>query len=598
MKKIFSILAIAALMAGCSKDDTTAEVAPATFTLTGYSANNTRTDFGKVDTESGVIPFVWSEDDVIWYRGYRSINININPTDKSQATFTFEDNASQAEKYVYYNMTKTDDIFARTANVPAVQYANNSLGANGDFGYAKIDGDVLSFTLSHATSYLWFDITAASFPDGGNATLKSISFDANGTNIAGQWEFDIEKGKFKTDSETGKNVITNGKSEIKLTVDQTIKDIDKILAMVVLPNDLTDKNIKVIYELSVGGVGGVGGTIKTYVQNLTGRNIEAGQTLKITPSNEDGKKNIAELRILDFEGDYWDALIDTKQQDGDLLYNYSGDMYCWADEFTGISHLFNDTYLGNYGYCCFSSGGHAISDYTEPYYYPAILETYLAKYYPDGYNNGWGWQYLQLMTPIGAHSGKNFAVHYGYIDYDDDFQMCWFLPSIEFKNEDEEYIERVIDHIYITNTNYALNQIIHGLSREDIDGDNDGSGGIFGGNYGGPDKDTYLKVVAYGYPAELAAELDEAKDSDQWSNNDINYSPMDYLANEQITSVEFYLVKDGEAVLDWQRWDLSKLGEVAKVKFNFEWSENMDGIYGFTIPAYFAYDDVAVQWEE
>ena len=157
--------------------------------------------------------------------------------------------------------------------------------------------------------------------------------------------------------------------------------------------------------------------------------------------------------------------------------------------------------------------------------------------------------------------------------------------------EDEEYIERVIDHIYITNTNYALNQIIHGVSREDRPDD------AFGGNYGGIDEGTYLKVVAYGYPKSLAEELDDLKDSDPYTNNDSTLSPMDFLAQGLITSVEFDLVKDGKAVLDWQRWDLSALGEVAKVKFKFEWSEDMDGIYGFTIPAYFAYDDVAVQWE-
>ena len=582
MKKIFSILAIAAAMVACSKDDTTidstGDVASATFTLTGYSSNDTRTDFGEVNTERNVIPFVWSEDDVIWYGGQLSDGTTINQADKSQATFTF-DNTYFSDKNIFYNMTKGKN-HSHIANVPAVQDANNSLGANGDFGYATVEGDVLSFTLSHATSYLWFDVTAASFPDGGDATLKSISFDANGSDIAGQWEFDIENKVFTGD-------IINGKSEIKLTVDKTIAEIDKILAMVVLPNNLTGKNIKIIYELSVDD------TKKTYVQNLTGKNIQAGHTIKITPSNEEGKKNIAELRILDFEGDYWNALIDSKQQDGDLLYNYSGEMYCWADDFTGISHLFNDTYLGNNysNYNCFSSGGHAISDYTEPYYYPEILKTYLDRYYPDGYNDQWGWQYLQLMTPIGAHSGKNFAVHYGYIDYDDPYQMCWFLPSIEFKNEDEEYTERVIDHIYITNTNYALNQIIHGVSREDRPDD------AFGGNYGGIDECTYLKVVAYGYPKSLAEELDDLKDSDSYTNNDSTSSPMDFLAQGLITSVEFDLVKDGKAVLDWQRWDLSALGEVAKVKFNFEWSEDMDGIYGFTIPAYFAYDDVAVQWE-
>jgi hypothetical protein len=38
------------------------------------------------------------------------------------------------------------------------------------------------------------------------------------------------------------------------------------------------------------------------------------------------------------------------------------------------------------------------------------------------------------------------------------------------------------------------------------------------------------------------------------------------------------------------------LGEVAKVRFNFRYSDEMGGKYGFTIPGYFAYDDVAVRF--
>ena len=150
------------------------------------------------------------------------------------------------------------------------------------------------------------------------------------------------------------------------------------------------------------------------------------------------------------------------------------------------------------------------------------------------------------------------------------------LAAIEF----QDGTERVIDHMYVTNTNYALNQICYGVSRED----DNGSGDQFGGNYGGILPDTYLKIIAYGYNEEEAG-MD--------SGEDYLYNPAD---NENVTKAEFYLVKDGEAVLDWQKWDLSVLGPVVKVKFNFEFSEDMGGNYGFTIPAYFAYDDVAVRF--
>ena len=67
---------------------------------------------------------------------------------------------------------------------------------------------------------------------------------------------------------------------------------------------------------------------------------------------------------------------------------------------------------------------------------------------------------------------------------------------------------------------------------------------------------------------------------------------------EPISEVEFYLVQGENVVTDWKKWDLSGLGAVKKVRFNFLYSEEMGGTYGFTIPGYFAYDDIAVQFTE
>jgi hypothetical protein len=56
-------------------------------------------------------------------------------------------------------------------------------------------------------------------------------------------------------------------------------------------------------------------------------------------------------------------------------------------------------------------------------------------------------------------------------------------------------------------------------------------------------------------------------------------------------------VEGKNVVTDWQKWDLSGLGAVKKVRFNFLYSSEMGGKYGFTIPGYFAYDDIAVWFE-
>ena len=60
---------------------------------------------------------------------------------------------------------------------------------------------------------------------------------------------------------------------------------------------------------------------------------------------------------------------------------------------------------------------------------------------------------------------------------------------------------------------------------------------------------------------------------------------------------EFYLCNGPENIVtEWTKWDLSSLGKVAKISFNMAGSS--DNGYGFSQPAYFAYDDVAVAFEQ
>lgn len=263
----------------------------------------------------------------------------------------------------------------------------------------------------------------------------------------------------------------------------------------------------------------------------------------------------------------WSDLIDEPQYGGLLTYG-TGMLdaeYTWYDEGnTELIHMFPY----NNGYC-YWSGGHAISNYWGAGYTNEDRNKHIAKYYGDNYINEWagndqmlGWFNLQFMTPIGAHSGENFAVHYGYIDKYN-AHMMENLPEISFQDE----TPRVIDHMYVTNTNYTLNQLVCGVSSE--------AGNTFGGNWTGLTDDAWLKIVAYGY---------DSFDADPTSD-------------EATSTAEFYLVKGNNVVETWQKWDLSGLGKVAKVRFNFQYSEAMGGTFGFTIPGYFAYDDVAVRFD-
>lgn len=231
---------------------------------------------------------------------------------------------------------------------------------------------------------------------------------------------------------------------------------------------------------------------------------------------------------LDYAGvtiNKWSDLIDTAQYGGPLTYG-SGE-YTWTDENnTWLSHSFTAPYW---------SGGHAISNY--------VLEDYATL--PEGC---YGWYELQFSIPIGGYDGSsNFCIHNGYVgDFNASLGYGAYCPAISFADG----VARVVDHMYITNTNYVLNSLTYG------DGFNSPAIGT-----------TYVKVLATGYDAD----------------------------NNSTGVAEFYLCKDGKCVTTWEKFDLSVLGKVVSIEFNFAASEDMSGAYGLNCPAYFAYDNVSVQ---
>ena len=395
------------------------------------------------------------------------------------------------------------------------------LGSNGDFGYGTISDN--SFTLNHATAYVWFNVTG--LPD--DATLENITLDAGDAVIAGTATWDGNKF----------GDISNGSNTIQLAVGKsTINGAET--AMVVFPT--TIESASVTYQLKIGE------TIKYYKQTLGEKEFAAGHTYKVSINL--ANVDLYELRVLTFEDedakftsytlDYankninkWSDLVDDAQYGGTLTYNnYDEGTYYWYDENnTELEHSFTTPYWG---------GGHAISNY--------VIEDYATL--PDGH---YGWYELQFANPIGGHNGSsNFCVHNGYQDNFNtqiyDGKLAWF----SFKDGKEQ----VVDHMYVTNTCYFLNSLTYG------DGFNQPAR-----------DDTYVKIIAYGYDAD-----------------------------DQLTgTAEFYLVNGNANILTtWEKFDLSSLGKVNKIVFNFEASEDQSGDYGLNCPAYFAYDDVAVQFTE
>lgn len=572
MKYIFAIFTILLLVASCTTNEE--QLYSNELILKGYADIESRTSFGTPDENR--IPYFWSAGDCIWLGSQQS---NPIAEDCLSAQFKWQNTPSTIDAYhLFYNMTAE----ANKAKVLAEQSADGNLGNDGDFGYALAD-EFGVFVLEHKTSYIWFDTTSSDVAE----KLVTISVTApEGVNLAGECSFDYRNDAWAA--------VTNGTNKITLHFGEGIElqssNSGVFAAMVTFPAAIGGKELTIVYTFADG---------RTFTEVKSPKaDLAAGATQRVataiaavdlvapTPEPEPEPELPYELRVLTFEDsdvkfspfylDYadgwagreittWSQLIDNPQYSGPLLYgNDAMDaMYYWYDEGnTELYHMFPD----NYAYC-FWGGGHAISNYWGAGYADEDRNGHILKYYGQEYLDQWvgkpgadgalGWFLLQLMTPVAPHSGDNFCVHYGYKDF---FSFIENIPEISFF----DCQPRVIDHMYVTNTNYTLNQLHNGVKSEE--------GNSFGGNWSGLQEDAWLKIVAYGF-----ASIDDS---------------------EPTTEAEFYLVKGFNVVEDWQKWDLSVLGAVAKVQFNFLYSDEMGGKYGFTIPGYFAYDDIAVRFEK
>ncbi len=262
-----------------------------------------------------------------------------------------------------------------------------------------------------------------------------------------------------------------------------------------------------------------------------------------------------ELKVLTFEdSDYkgngnfvgendWTSLIDTDNQySGPLLYGdgmgyYSEEeAFQWYDEGnTELQHIMPY----NYGVYCYFGGGHAVSNYVSGDYETYGDYTNQLTVYKNGVS--------EIGTGGGGYNGSdNFAVHYGYMD-GSSYNGTEELSSLSFGDGKA----RVIDHMYVNNTIYALNCFLGGndLTQPLSETDN-------------------VKVIATGYH------------------------------EDGTTSQTEICLADGpeNVITEWTKWELSGLGKVTKIEFNVLGTN--DNGYGFSQPGYFAYDNVAVRFEK
>ena len=545
MKKLFFALTVVAMATSCSNmDDVTLS---SEYVVKGYHETDadSRTAFGTPNTKA--IPFLWSSGDYIWLGATKSDAIT-NDCQIAQFTFSNGSPAVVGTGHVFYNLTGQ----SKEANVLNTQTADGNLGNDGDFGYATLDA-YGSFCLKHKTSYIWFNTTTE---DADMPKLTSIKLDADGVNIAGKQTYEFNNDEWSSNVTGGSSTITLNFAEGHTLVAEN----DGVMAaMVCLPAAISGKTLTVTYTFEDGS---------TFVEtkNPT-KDLAVGATTRITTKiakNQLVKEPSYELRVLTFEDgtegfepyecEFFYAMNYTEEykqiekwsdyipRDGQ--YGNGHGAYEWYDE--GNTELaFVKPEIESW----WGISGHAgISDYV-------VTDEDIADFADDN---------MLFMIDLqaynvkgGANDSKNFCSQYGYLDpeeYATQYSPSGILPGIQFMDEEP----RVIDHMYVTNTTYAYGII----TRGECD---------FGGSYEYTDESTF-KIIAYGY---------------------------DSFDDTEPTTTEFYLLNTGKRIVtDWTKWDLSVLGKVVRVEFNLIACYEGYGKYGLVIPAYFAYDDVAVRFEK
>ncbi len=171
-----------------------------------------------------------------------------------------------------------------------------------------------------------------------------------------------------------------------------------------------------------------------------------------------------------------------------------------------------------------------------------ISNYYMANYAKADYT-------MQLTVSTSAngagHDGsKNFCVHNGYVDATSYKQE---LSALRFKSVEPH----VVDHMWVVNTSYVLAFLENGNSFASAAGEN-----------------SWFKIVAVGYDA----------------------------AGAVTGSCDFYLCRGRSFVTEWTKFELWSLGAVSRIEFNMAASEDLCGEWGMNVPAYFAFDDVAVRF--
>ncbi|MEG0038449.1 MAG: DUF4465 domain-containing protein [Bacteroides sp.] len=186
---------------------------------------------------------------------------------------------------------------------------------------------------------------------------------------------------------------------------------------------------------------------------------------------------------------------------------------------------------------------------------------------PAGKTGDWWYSYLNQCSVYntasvdaanqgaGHGNSNNFGIMYGYSD---DFNASYMANAQFYFSPGTQYI---IQKMHICNSSYTYGVMKYGNQF-----------GASGSAVSLEEAKGYFKVLAYGFDAN--------------GNATNGGRPVEkYLADYRIGTTPIIAIST-----QWIEWDLSALGAVNKVKFNFVGSDS--GAYGLNTPAYLCIDDI------